>query len=525
MASSSAMAPTAPEFWCKICKLPFTTDGAFKIHKVNSDRHICCDVCGADFKSEEGRKRHRAAHHAEEQDLTCKFCGLNYPRVGSLINHYEESQCKQVSKEVFKQAIKDIMARDTAKRKAHNFVDIRRSGDSSGQEPLPPLRNASNSSPAFMTNDGIENGRYAGNATQGSGSRLSSGSNAAYQDSGWQAAGDSEATSMQQGDWSGTNPQRTSLTGATGFESNNPLISVIPDFPIREDEDLISFDVSEVLNSPWSVPASEALKNVQRYNRAKDFPALGGNAVNQKPGENISRGLVQDITQGVTQAPVNRGVPQTWITGANANATTNSGGGGQRVVPESSNHGHPHHTWGNAGSSLAEFVNQEVVNQKGQAFGQNNTQNVMSGGGSQDSTGRGPPHTWGRSNTTSFSTTQATLASTNRDLPNNSNFNGYRSEIWNNSGNESIKGNSAAASNSQPGGPVQNPWGKKNLFPDAPAAVAPPADLLSSLNINTGPSLSKKVYRMFDPVDPAFKASKFYVQIIGRWKCPHKGCK
>lgn len=55
------MAPTAPEFWCKICKLPFKTDGAFKLHKVNSDRHICCDVCGADFNSEEGKKRHRAA--------------------------------------------------------------------------------------------------------------------------------------------------------------------------------------------------------------------------------------------------------------------------------------------------------------------------------------------------------------------------------------------------------------------------------------------------------------------------------
>lgn len=59
--TSNAVASTAPEFWCKTCKLPFKTDGAFKIHKVNSDRHICCDVCGADFKSEEGKKRHRAA--------------------------------------------------------------------------------------------------------------------------------------------------------------------------------------------------------------------------------------------------------------------------------------------------------------------------------------------------------------------------------------------------------------------------------------------------------------------------------
>lgn len=68
--TSNAVAPTAPEFWCKICKLPFKTDGAFKLHKVNSERHICCDVCGADFKSEEGKKRHRAAVSAFFMTLT-----------------------------------------------------------------------------------------------------------------------------------------------------------------------------------------------------------------------------------------------------------------------------------------------------------------------------------------------------------------------------------------------------------------------------------------------------------------------
>ncbi|KAH7377437.1 hypothetical protein BKA64DRAFT_750578 [Cadophora sp. MPI-SDFR-AT-0126] len=486
--TSNSMAPTAPEFWCKICKLPFKTDGAFKLHKVNSNRHICCDVCGADFKSEEGKKRHRAAHHAE-QDLTCKFCGLNYPRVGSLINHYEESQCKQVSKDVFKQAIKDIMARETAKRKAHNFVDIRRSGDFSGQgqEPLPPLRNASNTSPAVSNNGRTLNDTYNGNAGGDIGSRRFGGSNAFSQDSG------------------------------TGFEADVPLINVVPEVSIGEDEDLISFDVSEVLNSPWSVPASEALKSAQKYNRAKDFPALGGDAVNR------------GVAQGVRPISVNRDPPNDWNKGGNATANVASSVrvGGQSVGLGSSNCG-PLHTWDNAEPSIANSANRGPINP--------NTQLLDSGGSGQTATRHGPPHTWGKPNTPTDPAKHINASSTYAESRYNVGVRQAPSDIkssanrpGNNSGwdepvNSSMQTTSTSLSGSQAGGPAQNPWGKKNLFSNAPPAVTPPVDLLSSLNINNAAAQAPKLYKMFDPADPSFKASKFYIQVIGRWKCPHPGC-
>ncbi|PVH74631.1 hypothetical protein DL98DRAFT_658690 [Cadophora sp. DSE1049] len=541
--TSNAMAPTAPEFWCKICKLPFKTDGAFKIHKVNSDRHICCDVCGADFKSEEGKKRHRSAHHAEEQDLTCNFCGLNYPRVGSLINHYEESQCKQVSKDVFKQAIKDIMARETAKRKAHNFVDIRRSGDFSGQgqEPLPPLRNASNSSPTSDNSRCIGNrrgsagGQYNGTAIQGMGIQQDGGYDASYRDDGWQAGGGTRAISMQQGGWQ-TASQRVGTT--TGFETDTPLINVVSEVPIHEDEDLISFDVSEVLNSPWSVSASEVLKSAQRYSRGKDFPALGGDAANQgsgqgarlSAGQNGGRGSAQGVAQGVPQTLVNRGPPHAWNNGGSttANAAATTRGVGQGVEPGSSNHGPPH-TWGKAGSSTVSSANQGPMNPNGRR--------LISGGSGQAAAGLGPPHTWGKTNTPAASATQANANLTNRDprynsaipqapSPNNNSANSYSNTSgWDKSAYGSTQITSPSVSGHQAGGPAQNPWGKKNLFPNAPPAVAPSVDLLlSSLNINTAISPPTKMYRMFDPADPAFRASKFYVDVIGRWKCPHPGC-
>lgn len=320
-------------------------------------------------------------------------------------------------------------------------------------------------------------------------------------------------------------------------ETDTPLIDFRPDIPIREDEDLISLEVSEVLNSPWSVSASEVLSNTQRYSRAKVFPALGGNAVHQGSGQSVrpmvgqnSRGVVQGLPQGVPQTPVNQGLPHSWNNGGNVagniagNTTADA-----RAVGQISAHRGPPHTWGKAITSATNSTAQGHVNPNGQATGQAHGQKVVSGGSGQFNNNHGRPHTWGKTNTPAAPTTEANVNFSSRDprsnpstrqAPSHSN---NSTSGWDNSETTStqIKPSSVASSH---GGPVQNPWGKKNLFPNALPAVTPPVDLLSSLNINTAQPPTK-LYRMFDPADPAFRASKFYVEIIGRWKCPHPGCK
>jgi hypothetical protein len=45
--------------YCRVCKIDFEDDGALLRHKINSEDHICCVVCGEDFRSASGRDRHQ----------------------------------------------------------------------------------------------------------------------------------------------------------------------------------------------------------------------------------------------------------------------------------------------------------------------------------------------------------------------------------------------------------------------------------------------------------------------------------
>jgi hypothetical protein len=66
---------------------------------------------------------------------------------------------------------------------------------------------------------------------------------------------------------------------------------------------------------------------------------------------------------------------------------------------------------------------------------------------------------------------------------------------------------------------------KKNLFPNAPPAVAPPADLLERMTMKESEEGSDgQKYCKYDPNDPSFRAEVFFIQITGKFKCPHKGC-
>ena len=44
--------------WCRLCNVDCADDEAFLEHKVLSEMHICCDVCGEDFRSDKGKERH-----------------------------------------------------------------------------------------------------------------------------------------------------------------------------------------------------------------------------------------------------------------------------------------------------------------------------------------------------------------------------------------------------------------------------------------------------------------------------------
>lgn len=62
----------------------------------------------------------------------------------------------------------------------------------------------------------------------------------------------------------------------------------------------------------------------------------------------------------------------------------------------------------------------------------------------------------------------------------------------------------------------------QKLFSDAPPAISPPAEFLQALTLK-----SSKEEEDEDPLDPnskSFNAKKFYIEFIGKFRCPHRGC-
>lgn len=63
----------------------------------------------------------------------------------------------------------------------------------------------------------------------------------------------------------------------------------------------------------------------------------------------------------------------------------------------------------------------------------------------------------------------------------------------------------------------------QKLFPDAPPEISPPAELLHALTVK-----SSKEEEDEDPMDPDsknFNAKRYYIEFIGKFRCPHRGCK
>jgi hypothetical protein len=71
---------------------------------------------------------------------------------------------------------------------------------------------------------------------------------------------------------------------------------------------------------------------------------------------------------------------------------------------------------------------------------------------------------------------------------------------------------------------------KETLFPNSPAAVAPPAELLAGMSINpkkSGLYTSDPTIYMnpFDPGHPKFNVLAYFVPFSKKFKCPYPGCK
>ncbi|KAH8745641.1 hypothetical protein F5882DRAFT_108298 [Hyaloscypha sp. PMI_1271] len=67
-----------------------------------------------------------------------------------------------------------------------------------------------------------------------------------------------------------------------------------------------------------------------------------------------------------------------------------------------------------------------------------------------------------------------------------------------------------------------NAWeAKQKLFADAPAAIAPPVELLRSMNVK---NIEEGEEDPMDPDSRSFNAMKFYINLIGKFRCPHRGC-
>jgi hypothetical protein len=73
--------------------------------------------------------------------------------------------------------------------------------------------------------------------------------------------------------------------------------------------------------------------------------------------------------------------------------------------------------------------------------------------------------------------------------------------------------------------PAGNAWGaKKNLFPNAPPAVAPATEILASMSISE-PQIEKGTrYAEFDTTNPMFNIRKYWIPVLEKFKCPIPLC-
>ncbi|KAE8441598.1 hypothetical protein EG329_004647 [Mollisiaceae sp. DMI_Dod_QoI] len=133
MASHQPEPPTI----CKLCNIEFPSFIAYHNHKVQSRRHICCEICSQDFNNDKAFKQHHDLMHSDEQDLRCPGCNKKFTRLGGLIGHIELKTCRDLPNLNIEAARKEKEQSNAMVKSAHNFNDFSRGGVSFGDEPHP----------------------------------------------------------------------------------------------------------------------------------------------------------------------------------------------------------------------------------------------------------------------------------------------------------------------------------------------------------------------------------------------------
>ncbi|PYI02793.1 C2H2 finger domain protein [Aspergillus sclerotiicarbonarius CBS 121057] len=82
--------------YCSRCDEDFKDEECFLLHKIRSDKHIVCAVCGREFRSEGGRDAHIRQYHRPMQSLTCSGCGQKFKQAGALVRHVEDDECNEI---------------------------------------------------------------------------------------------------------------------------------------------------------------------------------------------------------------------------------------------------------------------------------------------------------------------------------------------------------------------------------------------------------------------------------------------
>ncbi|KAF2817637.1 uncharacterized protein BDZ99DRAFT_431877 [Mytilinidion resinicola] len=85
--------------YCYKCDKDFPDWAAYVKHKSEEplQHPAACRVCGEEFGSISGMKRHLEASHPVDQNVPCIGCGETFPRASRMIDHLEKGQCPKIS--------------------------------------------------------------------------------------------------------------------------------------------------------------------------------------------------------------------------------------------------------------------------------------------------------------------------------------------------------------------------------------------------------------------------------------------
>jgi hypothetical protein len=110
--------------YCSKCDEDFETDADLMMHKAfRPDMHdIACRICGEEYKTPSGMKRHVNMTHPQDQKIPCIGCGEVFRRPSILTSHLETGQCDKISPHIFygsivhKYLVKRLLANPNGER-------------------------------------------------------------------------------------------------------------------------------------------------------------------------------------------------------------------------------------------------------------------------------------------------------------------------------------------------------------------------------------------------------------------------